>query len=77
MRVFLHVRSPEQRDWRSEFREMPQVPRLGEFVSLASETRDWFRVELVVYTPYPCDCDAEVYAVAIDHLDVMRDTIRG
>ena len=77
MRVFLHLRSRGQRDWRNEFREMPQIPRLGEFIALASAAQEWFRVELVVYTPFPGDWDAEVYAVAVDRHVVTRNAITG
>lgn len=76
-RVFLHTRNSGERDWNNEFREFARIPILGEYVSIESSDKNWFRVELVVHTPFPCDCDAEVYAVATNHSKVLEDVLVG
>ena len=77
MKVFLHTRSPQQRNWLNEERQFARIPCVGEYVATSTGDRSWFRVELVVHTPFPCDFDAEVYAVAEDHLDVLNKTLVG
>lgn len=76
MKVFLHTRSPKQRDWLNEKGEFARIPAVGEYVAISSDS-PWFKVELVVHTPFPCEFDAEVQAVAADHLDVLKETLAG
>ncbi|OCG81956.1 hypothetical protein LMG667_20185, partial [Xanthomonas euvesicatoria] len=76
MKVFLHTRSPEHRDWLNEKREFARIPVVGEHVAISSDG-PWFKVELVVHTPFPCEFDAEVYAVAVDHLQVLNEALDG
>ncbi|CEE79440.1 conserved hypothetical protein [Xanthomonas citri pv. citri] len=44
---------------------------IGEYVAMSEDA--WFKVELVVHTPFACEFDAEVYAVGVDHLEVVRE----
>ena len=76
MKVFLHTRTPQKRDWTNEIREFSRIPTVGEFVS-TSGSGPWYRVELVVHCPFPCECDAEVYTVEVDHNEVLRATLVG
>lgn len=76
MKVFLHTRSPQQRDWLNEARQFARIPAVGEYIAVSSDS-PWFQVELVVHTSFECDFDAEVYAVAHDHLDVLKVTLAG
>lgn len=70
MRVFLHTRKDARNEWVNERREFAQVPAVGEYLTTSSHG-EWHRVEIVVHTPFPCDFDAEVYAVEVDHLQVF------
>jgi hypothetical protein len=74
MKVFLHTRSQQQRDWLNEPREFARIPDVGEYIAVSSDS-PWFKVELVLHTPFECEFDAEVYAVAHDHLDVLKATL--
>lgn len=74
LNVFFHTRSPGQRDWFNESRNFAKIPAVGEYVATAT-TSAWFRVELVVHTPFPCEFDAEVYAVKVDHLEAIKSAI--
>jgi len=76
MKVLLHTRSQQQRDWLNENREFARIPVVGEYVAISSDS-PWFKVELVVHTPFPCEFDAEVYAVAEDHLQVLNEALDG
>ncbi|MBV6690339.1 hypothetical protein KV692_21430 [Xanthomonas euvesicatoria pv. physalidis] len=71
MKVFMHTRSPQRRDWLNEEREFGRIPMIGEYVAMSEDA--WFKVELVVHTPFACEFDAEVYAVGVDHLEVVRE----
>lgn len=75
-RVFLHTRDLHSIDWVNEFREFSRVPGLNEYVALAGDS-DWYRVIVVVHTPFPCECDAEVYAVKVDQAETRRQILEG
>jgi hypothetical protein len=74
MKVFLHTRKPGE-DWNNnEEREFVQVPHLGEYLTLRSDS-PWYLVKLVIHTPHGHGAvDAEVFAEEVDHLDVMKQT---
>jgi hypothetical protein len=76
MKVFLHTRSRKQRDWLNEKYEFARIPMVGEYVATSSRS-EWFQVELVVHTPFPCEFDAEVYAVEADHREVLNNALDG
>lgn len=76
MRVFLHTRPSGTHTWTNEHREFARVPVVGEFLALESDT-PWYEVRLVVHTPFSCECDAEVYAVEVDHLEAKRQAFNG
>jgi hypothetical protein len=76
LNVFFHTRSAGQRDWFNEPRTFAKIPSVGDYVATASDG-PWHRVELVVHTPFPCDFDAEVYAVKVDHLDMLNTALAG
>jgi hypothetical protein len=63
MKIFLHTRSPHQRDWLNEKHEFACIPAVGEYVAISSDS-PWFKIEVVIYTLFPCEFDDEVYAVA-------------
>jgi len=71
MKVFLHTRDPEEPEGINNFYEFARIPAVGEYVAISSDS-PWFKVVLVVHTPFPCDCEAEVYAVKEDHNEVME-----
>lgn len=78
MKVFLHTRSPGQRDWTNETYNFARVPVKGEYVAVKSPDDEWYLVELVVHTPFTnAEFDAEVYAVAVKHLDALEQELQG
>jgi len=77
VKIFFHTRTSGQRDWKNEEREFSRVPSIGEYVCLESPHEDLHRIELVVHTPFHCPYDAEVYAVAENHLEVMVSACGG
>jgi hypothetical protein len=76
MKVFLHTRTPHERDWKNESRDFARIPVVGEFV-VTSSCSPWYQVELVVHCPFECEFDAEVYAVEVDHHLVKRQAFAG
>lgn len=70
MRVFLHTKKSGLGEWVNERREFAQLPAVGEYLT-TSTTGAWHRVEVVVHTPFPCEFDAEVFALEVDHLEVL------
>jgi len=81
MRVLLHT-IPGSGGSRDVYETFEQVPRVGEYVCLPSESgRDWYRVALVVWEPERATQrtrthQVEIYAVEVD-LRAVLGTIRG
>jgi len=71
MKVFLHTRDPKESECVNQFLEFARIPVIGEHVAISSDS-PWFKVVVVVHTPFPCDCEAEVYAVKVEHLEVIK-----
>ena len=75
MIVFLHTRTRGLFDWANEIRDFARIPVVGEYLAL-DVSSPWYQVQLVVHTSFECDCDAEVYAVEVDHNEVKRQALR-
>lgn len=75
MIVFLHTRSKGNFNWVNEIREFARIPIVGEYLAM-DVSSPWHQVQLVVHTPFECDCEAEVYAVEVDHNEVKRQTLK-
>jgi hypothetical protein len=65
-RVFLHTRNHGTDKMTNEEYDFARIPIIGELVALASVSPCWYKVQLVVHTPFERGLDAEVYAVAVD-----------
>lgn len=76
MKVFFHSRNHEQQSWRNESINFAQLPAIGDYVATSSDG-PWYRIEVVVHTPFPCDFDAEAYAVEVDSVDVLNKSRCG
>lgn len=75
MNVFFHTRTAGQRNWDNReigLLDFGRLPVVGEFISVGNQTPDWHQVELVVHVAFPADFVAEVYCVAVNHLDAMK-----
>jgi len=76
VRVFLHTHPPGSSQWRTEHREFFRIPIVGEYLTLAV-TSPWYRVAVVVHTPFSDQFEAELYAVEVDHLAALRQAANG
>lgn len=74
MIVFLHTREKGSFEWINEIREFARIPIVGEYLAL-DVSSPWYQVQLVVHTPFECDCEAEVYAIEVDHNEVKRHAL--
>jgi hypothetical protein len=71
--VWLHTKSTSNSQWASEGKRLfSRIPEVGECVALTVDSH-WYKVTLVVHCPFKeADCDAEVYAIKVDH---VRETL--
>lgn len=72
-KVFLHTKNSEEIDGVNEDREFARIPVEGEYLALSSLS-DWYKVRLVVHTPFKCPYNAEVYAVKVDRRKIMAES---
>lgn len=53
-----------------ELRYFSRLPVVGEYLAMNTGGR-WHQVELVIHCPFPCDWAAEIFAVEVDHNEVV------
>ena len=71
-RVFLHTRPAGDPRGEDTPRDFARIPVVGEYVATAADG-PWYRVHLVVHAPFSDRYAAEVYAVRVDPLAVLRE----
>ncbi|EST12191.1 hypothetical protein [Sporolactobacillus laevolacticus] len=74
--VLFHLHSKEKHDWANQYYQFERIPVEGEYVCLSSEG-DWYRVELVVHTPFSNQMCSEIYAVQIDRNEIMKEKVNN
>jgi hypothetical protein len=76
-KVFLHVTStPDNPRWENTPREFLRLPTVGEYLATES-TGPWYKIVLVVHCPFEAEYAAEVYAVKVDHSEVLKGAVHG
>jgi hypothetical protein len=71
IKVFLHTHDKGEANWVNVPKEFAILPSVGEYIATSTDS-DWYRVELVVHTPFSCEYDAEVFAVKVNHNEVKE-----
>jgi hypothetical protein len=77
VKIFFHTRTSGKKDWDNRELEFSRVPSVGEYVCLETTDENYHQVELVVHTPFHCPYDAEVFAVAENHMEAMKSSFTG
>ncbi|BAU27953.1 hypothetical protein DFP93_10128 [Aneurinibacillus soli] len=72
IKIIFHIHDRGEDNWRHESLEFATLPSVGEYVTTGLRS-PWYRVELVVHTPFPCESDAEVYAVKVDYNEIQKN----
>lgn len=75
MNVFFHTRTAGKRNWDNRgirLLDFGRLPVVGEYISLGNDTNDWHRVELVVHVAFPADYVAELYCIAVNHMEATN-----
>jgi len=71
--VFLHTKSDDpQAKWKNVGLILTRLPALGEHITLGDDTPYWYKVVLVLHCPKGPQYKAEVYAIAVNHLEAMK-----
>ncbi|KIV56439.1 hypothetical protein AM501_09805 [Aneurinibacillus migulanus] len=76
IKVFLHTYISENDSWENVTKEFVALPSVGEYLTLSSVS-EWYEVKIVLHTQFSRDYDAEVYAIKVDHLEVMKKAFKG
>ena len=62
MKVFVHIKGPEDKLWHNEGRDFVQVPHVGEYFAMAVDS-PLYEVKVVIHCPFEAQFDAEVSAI--------------
>lgn len=73
--VFLHLHDEGHANWNNIYFDFERIPVVGEYVTIKSDG-DWYKVEMVVHTPFSKDMCAEVYAVKVDHHKEIKNNVK-
>jgi hypothetical protein len=79
MKIFFHTRPPDKINWDNKgigLSEFSRLPVVGEYISLGSNEPNWHRVALVVHIPFKADYVAEVFCVAVNGMEAMKEACR-
>lgn len=69
--VFLHLHDEGEAKWLNKYSDFVRIPVEGEYFAIEYDG-PWYKVELVVHTPFSFEMCAEVYAMKVDNLKEMK-----
>lgn len=72
MKIFLHQRNQDEEynHKNNEVDGFARIPTVEEYIALDDST-DWYKVEIVIHTPFVSEVKAEVYAVKVNREEVI------
>ena len=73
--VFVHLHDEGEANFRNMLFDFGRVPVEGECLTVDFDS-DWYKVEIVVHTPYSSEMCAEVYAVKVDHQKEIEKKVK-
>ncbi|WP_406945747.1 hypothetical protein ACJA3J_05725 [Halobacillus sp. SY10] len=73
-KVFLHIHDEGESNWENLYYDFGRVPTESEFLATSNDS-EWYKVELVVHTPFSAELEAEVFAVKVSQREVKRDKL--
>ncbi|MER1958813.1 MAG: hypothetical protein ABS942_15625 [Solibacillus sp.] len=75
-KVFVHLHNEGEVNWINEYYHFDRIPSEGEY--LATEFNgDWYKVALVVHTPFTEEMSADIYAVKVNHSEEMKKKFKN
>lgn len=66
--IFLHFHNKGSKDWINKKINFDRIPVEGEYLTIEHDG-EWYKVEMVVHTPFSEEMSAEIYAVKVNHSD--------
>ncbi|OME07875.1 hypothetical protein BSK64_06365 [Paenibacillus odorifer] len=73
-KVFVHVHDAGDIEFENDYHSFSRIPVENEYFTL-SHDGDWYRVELIIHTPFDEEIEAEIYGVKVDHMEIMKDKL--
>jgi hypothetical protein len=71
-KTLLHYKlAGEHQPWKRSQRKFLRLPNMGEYVAV-DRNETLYKVTLVVHCPFDSKYVAEIYAVEIDHMAILR-----
>lgn len=67
--IFVHLHDEGEANWENRYHDFGRIPVEGEYLSIDI---GWYKVELVVHTPFSMEMSAEIYAVKVDYNEEIR-----
>lgn len=73
--VFLHLHNEGEADRLNKYSDFVRIPVEGEYFAIEHDG-EWYKVELVVHTPFSSEMCAEIYAVKVNHQKEMKKKVK-
>lgn len=75
-KVFVHLHSDGESDFSNQFHIFERLPIEGEYLTISDDS-EWYQVEMVVHTPFSEQMCAEIFAVQVNHNEVMKKKVKN
>lgn len=72
--VLIHLHNKGSIDWINKKFYFDRIPVEGEYITVDFES-DWYKIEMVVHTPFSDEMAAEVYAVKVIYSEEIKNKL--
>lgn len=74
--VFVHLHNEGESIWINQNHDFERIPVENEYITIDCDS-EWYKVELVVHTPFCDEMSAEIFAVRVDHNKEMKKKVKN
>lgn len=74
--VFVHLHNEGETEWNNQYHSFERIPVENEYITVDYDS-EWYKVELVVHTPFSDEMSAEIFAVQVDHNEEMKKKVKN
>jgi len=73
--VFLHLHDEGEANWLNKYADFVRIPVEDEYFAIEHDG-EWYKVEVVVHTPFSSEMCAEIYAVKVEHQKEVEKKVK-
>ncbi len=75
-KVFVHLIIEGEANWINEYYHFDRIPSEGEYLATKANG-DWYKVKLVLHSPFAKEMNADIYAVKVNQTEEIRKKLNN